>query len=147
MPIKENYNNLLPVNAFSTQLINSDTTTVGEIIDSADFEIGITFIIKNGVVAAGDVTPLLEESDSPTFATSNVVADNNIVPVVVGGVRYETGQEAASILDATDEIRALGVVGTKRYLRLSLVSANSANLTVGAVAVKEGESQSVYGLV
>jgi hypothetical protein len=145
MTIKEIYNKLLPEIALNTQLINTDTTTNGNIIDIADFELGILFLLKTGVVTAGDVTPLLEESDDSTFTTSNEVADLDIVPINVSGTWYETGQEALLKIDASNTVKAFGYKGNKRYLRLSVVTANSADLTVGANVIKKAEYMSVYG--
>lgn len=150
MPIKEIYNDLLPEVALNVQAITTDTTTVGNIIDAADYEDGVLFSIVSGTLTDGTYTPLLEESDSSTFATSNVVADANIVPVVISGTLYETGQEAASAFAATDDntVRNIAVTGTKRYLRLSIVSAStSSGGTLGALVHKAGETLSVYGLV
>lgn len=150
MPIKEIYNNLYPAVAFNVQAITTDTTTNGNIIDTADYEDGVLFAMVSGTLTDGTYTPLLEESASSTFATSNVIADANIVPVAVSGTLYETGQEAALAFAATedDTVKTVGVIGTKRYVRLSFVSAStSSGGTIGAVVLKKGESRSVYGLV
>ncbi len=146
MATREDYNKLLPLSSFDTQLINGDTTTNGNIIDTADFDGGILHVIQMGVRTTGDATPLLEESDDSGMSGSNVIADKNIVPVNIGGTWFNTGQEAASILDATNEIRAIATVGTKRYQRLSFVTDNTGLLTIGATVLKHGELQSVYGL-
>jgi len=146
MASREIYNDLLPQVAFNTQLINTDTTTNGVWIDTLGYGLGILFTGQMGVRTTGDITPLFEESDDGG-STSNVVADVNIVPVVVADVLYETGQEVASKLDGSNEIFSIGLIGTKRHVRLSGVSANTANLTFGAMVHKMGEIRSVYGLV
>lgn len=148
MVTRENYNELYPLVAFNTQLINSDTTTNGVIIDTAHYELGILFVMQTATITTGAFTPLLEESDDSGFSTSNEIADVNIVPVNVGGTWYETGQEAALAFVAADDnaVRTVGVVGTKRYVRLSFVTTGTADGTVGATVLKKGECQSVYGL-
>ena len=140
MSEREIYSNLLPENAFRAAVINTDTTTNGEIIDTQDSDGGVLFIMSVGVVTLGDITPLIMESDSSTFASGNTnVADANLVGSAA------TGQEAAANMDTTGQVFAIGVAGqTKRYLRLSYVSANSCNLLASAVVVKNMELKSVY---
>ena len=112
---------MLPKVAVDMQLINSDTTTVGNVIDLSGFD-AATFIVLAGVRTTGDATPLIEDSnDNITYAA---VADDFLI-----------GTEAAAKVDATNEITRVGYVGKKRYLRVSIVTATSANLTVGAVCV------------
>lgn len=115
---------LAPVVAMTQQTINTDTTTDGEKIDTQGFY-GITFVIFTGTVTLGDVTPLIQDSDdNTTFADVTDV--------------FLVGTEAGAILEAADDdsVSSIGYVGKKRYVRLSLVSDNSANLVVGAVALK-----------
>ena len=90
-----------------------------------DYE-SATFIIQGGVVTAGSVLPILEESEANTFTgEENAVADSDLI-----------GTELLSTVDATDEVRTLGYIGDKRFIRLTLDSDASANLTVGATVIK-----------
>lgn len=145
MAVIDIYNDLYPQIAFDTQLIDSDTTTAGNIIDTAGYTSGILLSLFSGVVTAGDITPLIEEGDASNLSDATAVEDRKIVPVNIGGTWYYTGQEAASKIDASNTIRDIGLVGTKRFIRVSFVSDNSADLTAGAIVHKEGDVQSVYG--
>lgn len=115
--------NITVQNAFNTQTISSDTTTNGVIIDTAGYE-GLTFVIKAGAVTAGDVTPLIQDGEDSGLSDAANVADDFLI-----------GTEAAAQIDAANEVFTIGYVGKKRYVRLSLVSANSANLVVGGEAI------------
>jgi hypothetical protein len=107
--------------ALNTQLINTDTTTAGVIIDTAGYE-SLEFIMQAGVVTAGDVTPLVEDGDNVALSDAAAV-----------GADFRLG--ALVLLDTTNDITRFGYVGKKRYVRISAVTATSANLTVGATAV------------
>jgi hypothetical protein len=107
--------------ALNTQLINTDTTTAGVIIDTQGYE-SVEFIVQAGVVTAGDVTPLIEDGDNVALSDAAVVAADFRLGSLV-------------LLDTTNDITRFGYVGKKRYVRLSAVTATSANLTVGGTVV------------
>jgi hypothetical protein len=107
--------------ALNTQLINTDTTTAGVIIDTQGYE-SVEFIVQAGVVTAGDVTPLLEDGDDSGLSDAAAVAADFRLGSLV-------------LLDTTNDITRFGYVGKKRYVRLSAVTATSANLTVGGTVV------------
>ena len=111
--------------AFSTALINTATTTNGAKLDLAGFE-SCTFSMHCGVVTAGAVTPLVEDSD-----------DNTTFAPVTDTFLIGTEAAAAAALLATGAVATIGYVGKKRYARLSYVSDGTTNLTVGATAIKE----------
>lgn len=122
MPIKDIRSDLLPKLAFNA-IINSDTTTNGAIIDTANFDGGIVFTILTSIFNAGTYTPVLEESDDSGMSGANDVADANLI-----------GTEAGAVLSAASSLGAnlvsLGAFGTKRFLRLKIVSASSTTTTV-----------------
>lgn len=107
--------------ALNTQALSADTTTNGVKLDLADY-LGVTYAMTLGVVAAGDATILIEDSaDNVTFAA---VTDQFLI-----------GTEAT--LDTANTITSVGYVGKKQYSRASVVTANSADLTVGLTAFLE----------
>ena len=116
------------------QTINTDTTTVGEIIDTADYDGGIVFT-QFITHTSGTFTPLIEESDSATFASGNTnVADTSFIGDV------STGQEVDSALTAAQLISSIGVVNNlKRYLRYSIVSTLGADGVIGSCVHKKAE--------
>jgi len=107
--------------ALNTQAISSDTTTNGVKLDLAGY-LGVTFAMTAGAVSAGDVTILIEDS-----------ADNVNFAAVVDQFLIST----EGTLDTANTITSVGYVGKKRYVRASVVTANSANLTVGVTAFME----------
>jgi len=105
----------------NTQAISSDTTTAGVKLDLSGY-LGATFSMTLGAVSAGDVTILIKDStDNTTFAA---VADQFLI-------------STEATLDTANTITSVGYVGKKRYVQASVVTANSANLTVGVTAVLE----------
>ena len=114
------HNNMDERVALATQLINTDTTTAGVIIDTAGYE-SLEFITQAGVVTAGDITGVMQDGDDSGLSDAATVASDFTLGSLV-------------TLDATGVTR-VGYVGKKRYVRLNGLSANSANLTVGIIAV------------
>jgi hypothetical protein len=115
-------NDIKQLIALDVQAIASDTTTVGNEIDLAGYE-SATVILFCGAVAAGDVTLLVQDSDTSGSGFVDVADD------------FLIGSEVDTNIAAANGIARIGYVGKKRYLKVSAVTANSANLTAGAVAV------------
>ncbi len=115
-------NNIKQAVAFNIQTISSDTTTAGTEIDTTGFE-SATIIFQAGVVTAGDATLLVQESDT-SGGTFTDVADADLI-----------GLEASTKLDTSNSVTRIGVLNSKPIIKVSVVSANSANLIVSAIAV------------
>lgn len=117
-------NQLKPLVALAPVTIGSNTTTVGAIIDTADYDGGVMFIM-NAEWTDGLFTPLVEESADSAFGSGvTAVADANLIGDV------DSGQEADAAIGA-DGVKSLGVVNQAgRYLRLSIVSTG---VTTGAI--------------
>ena len=113
----------------------SDTTAqVGEIIDRLGYN-SLTYVIAAGSIADADATfaVLLEESDVANFATSNAVADADMISQTAG-TAPETA--AAFQFDDDNEVRKLGYIGNKRFTRLTITpAANTGAALIAAVAV------------
>ena len=107
--------NIKPLNGLNTQVISSDTTTAGEVIDTAAYH-SLVAVLKTGVVTSGDVQLIIEESD---VAGSGVASD------------YLDGTLLSTNISASNGISIIGINATKRYVKISVLTANSANLTVG----------------
>lgn len=125
MPVRDIRSQLEPKLAFLA-IINSDTTTNGSIIDTADYDGGVVFTLFCSVYGAGTYTPVLEESDDSGMSGANNVDDANLI-----------GTEAGAAISAASTggsvLKSIGCVGTKRYLRLKITSATSTTTTIGAV--------------
>lgn len=107
--------------ALNIQTINTDTTTDGVIIDTQGYE-SLEFILQAGVITAGVVSPVLNDGDDSGLSDAAAVA-----------AAFRLG--ALTVLDTSNTTVRVGYVGKKRYVRLSALSATSANLLAGAVAV------------
>lgn len=121
MASQDMHNNIDERIALNTQVIASDTTTAGVIIDTQGYE-SVEFIVQAGVVTAGDVTPLLEDGDDSGLSDAAAVAADFRLGSLV-------------LLDTSNTLTRFGYVGKKRYVKLSVVTANSANLTVGGTVI------------
>lgn len=124
MPSFDQKSDIKPLLALNTQTIGSSTTTVGNVIDNAGYE-SLTFINSLGTRTDGTFTPLIEDSDdNVTYAP---VADEFLI-----------GTEAAAALTASNTIKSIGYVGTKRYVRESIVSSGvtSGSTGVSGVAIQ-----------
>lgn len=106
------------VNAFSPQSIASNTTTNGNDVDTQGYE-SVNFSILTGAITDGDYAVLIEEADDDGAGspdTYSAVADDDLI-----------GTEAvAGFTDDTDDDKAskIGYIGTKQWVRLSIVSTN-----------------------
>jgi len=124
---KELYSSYKVSNAFDTQAITSDTTTNGDIIDTAEYG-SLLFVIQSGTLTDGTYTVLIHEGDESNLSDAAAVADADL-----------TNTEASASFAATDDntVTKIGYVGSKRYVRLSLVSAStSSGGTLGAIAIQ-----------
>jgi hypothetical protein len=103
-------NDIQELVAVDVQAISSDTTTVGNIIDTASFE-SATFVQFAGALTDGNYTLLIEDGDDAALADAAAVADDFLI-----------GTEAATVISAANGISRIGYVGKKRYVRASVVS-------------------------
>ena len=128
------------VSALNGIAVSSNTTTVGNIIDTADFDGGINFTIIASIWTTDrSFLPLIEESEDSGMSGANAVADTNLVPQDFSS---SDAPELQATLDANNAVTKIGVVGSKRYLRLSLVSTGSTGgATVNAIAERKAELQ------
>lgn len=90
--------------------IASDTTTVGNIIDTLGFE-SVTLIQALGAYTDGNYTLLIEDGDDAGLSDAAAVADDFLI-----------GTEASTVLSAANGISRIGYAGKKRYVRASIVS-------------------------
>lgn len=105
---KDGHNNIDELVALDSQTIASDTTTVGNIIDTQGFE-SLEYLVSLGDWTDGLYTVLLEESEDSGLSGSNVVSAAETLG-------------ALPALGADNAIGRVGSIGKKRYQRLSIVS-------------------------
>lgn len=118
--------------ALEIQLINTDTTTAGEVIDTLGYN-GIEFAMQSGDIADGTYTPRMVHDDQLSMATATEVPAAFRVGTY-DGVTFNTAN--------TNLSRRIGYVGKKRFVRLDFISTStSTGGTLGGSAVKYQASE------
>lgn len=125
--------------------VTNDTATVSSIIDCQGYdEVTLAYVTGTNADADATVTALLEESDDSGMSGAAAVADADMVSMTAG-----TAPEAAASYTFADdgESRAIGYIGSKRYIRLTLTPANNTgNHFVAGVAILSGKTPGVGAL-
>lgn len=109
--------------ALDVAAIITDTTTVGNIIDTKDFE-GLEFYAFLGDWTDGAFALILEDGDDSGLSDAATVSADNTIGV-------------AASLGADNALTRIGYGGKKRFVRASIVSTSTSSGSdgVGAVAV------------
>jgi hypothetical protein len=129
MASQDLHNNVYFVNALSSTAISSNTTTSGATVDtfpSITFE-SLEFVIRSTAYTDGTYTPNVQESDDgSTWAN---VDSEFLIP-------DDGTAESGAVITANSQIKRLGYVGKKRYVRLQIVSTSvTTGATLSALAV------------
>jgi ABC-type proline/glycine betaine transport system substrate-binding protein len=93
--------------------ISTSTTTTGSIIDTAPYK-SMTVVIAAVSWTDGSFLPALFEDTASAMGTESAIDDGNMIP--------QTTPEASATIDAANEVHTIGLIGTKRYVRLKIVS-------------------------
>jgi hypothetical protein len=126
MHTKDIHHNVKGSTALEAQLIDSDTTTTGEVIDTQGFE-STEFFVAAGELADGVFTAVLSEADE--IDESGDLVDEALVNAVEGAddlfgdlpVLQNTGADE-TLIDDSGLTKKFGYKGGKRYLRLDVAS-------------------------
>lgn len=141
MALREIHNFIKATKAFNIQEITTDTTTVGNIIDTTGFN-ALEFVISGGndLDATTVFTPKIEESTDITFATDvtdvdigHLVGTTNVIgdapsyepPLTPNAVTASNRPiEDATFSGVADRniCKRIGVIFKKPYVRLSIVT-------------------------
>lgn len=122
------HNNIHIKRAISPVSEAGTTALVSEIVDRQGYG-ALEFIIATGSIGDADATftVLLEEGDAANLSDAAAVADADLLG---------TEALAAFQFDDDNEVRKLGYIGIKRYLRLTITPvANASAALISAVAV------------
>lgn len=120
--------------AISPASTADNTAAVSQIIDTQGWD-GVMFAILTGSLADADATfaVLLEEGAAANLSDAAAVADADMTSQTAG-TAPETA--AAFTFAADDQVRKLGYIGNKRYVRLTITpSGNSGAALLAAVAI------------
>jgi hypothetical protein len=121
-------NNLTVRRAISPVSVGDNTAQVSQIIDRLGYG-SLMFVINIGSVADADATfaVLIEDGDAANLSDAAAVADSEL-----NGTEALAGFQ----FDDDNEVRKIGYVGHKRYVRLTVTpSGNASAAFLSAVAI------------
>lgn len=131
MAVKDIRSNIEHVLMF-TGNITTDTTTIGAILDTANFELGLMFSLTAIAYVDGTYTLELLESDDPGMAGAVPIAGDKLIgplPVLSG----------VSIIG--DRIQTVGIISNLRFVQGNIVSTGvSSGSNINIDALQKGES-------
>lgn len=116
-------NNIQVKRGVSPNVVTDNTAQVSQIIDRQGYD-SAAFIIALGTLSDSDTTctVLLEEGDDASLSDAAAVADADMLSQTSG-----TAPETAAAFNFGDdnEVRKIGYIGNKRYIRLTVTPANN----------------------
>ncbi|KQV33138.1 MULTISPECIES: hypothetical protein [unclassified Rhizobium] len=127
MASKDSHNNLNFAVALNIGAISSNTTTNGAIIDTQGYE-SVEFVIQSGTLTDGGYAPTITEGDASDLTGGTATAAADLL-----------GTLAGATFAATDDnvVKKIGYKGSKRYVRLNIVSTGvTTGGTLGATVVR-----------
>ncbi len=111
---------------FNTQAISSATTTTGNIVDLAGYE-GAEIVLETGALANGTFQAVLQEGDAANLSDAATVAAADILGSTPSFTKAANEANSA---------KRFGYRGTKRYIRLNIVTSGTVSGTIGAVCIR-----------
>ena len=103
--------------------VTTTANVVGNIIDTQFYE-SLSFLVYTGVYTTGDLTLILEDGEDAALSDAAAVNSDFII-----------GDLTAITLGAANQTARVGYVGKKRYVRLTIVPANTPVFTTGSLNV------------
>lgn len=116
-------NNILLSNVVA---IAADGTTVGSIINTADYDNGISFYIAAPIYTDGTYKLLLTEGEDPALADGVVVIDDKLI---LSDTLDAVNDGVTQMTPADGKMFKVGIFSNKTYLRADIVATN---VTTGA---------------
>lgn len=114
MAVKDIRSSLLPELAFSAT-ISSDTDTVGAVIDTAQFDLGLVFNFMALNFSDGVYTPKIEEDDDVGFSSPSEIEAGRLIGSIAGVTLSALSAQGS-------ELGSIGVFGNKRFIRITITS-------------------------
>lgn len=133
--------NLQIKRAISPVSVSDNTAQVSQIIDTQGYD-SLAFLIAIGSVADADVTftVLVEHGDAANLSDAAAVADADLVrqdPTSTTAPEAQAGFQ----FDDDNEVRKIGYIGSKRYVRLTITPANNASAALLAAVAVQGNAE------
>ena len=110
--VSDIHNDCYATSAFDYAVISTDTTTAGNIIDTAGYE-ALEFFVQSATLTDGAYTSLLQHGDESDLSDAATVPAAN----TLGSITFA--------LTDDDTAKRVGYTGKKRYVRLSIVSTST----------------------
>ena len=104
--------------ALPVTTISSDTTTVGNVLDAEDYH-SLLFTIKANTIINGEYQLIVEHSGDINF-----IEDVTSIPVDLDGSPTLTNNLVITSANQDGFSDFVAVLGTKQYVRVSIVSTN-----------------------
>lgn len=132
--LRDLHNNVELRRAISPTRVTDNTAQVSQIIDLANC-FSMEFAIAIGTVADADATfQVLVEDGNNSALSDNATVDPTQLLGIVGVAATPTG--ASFRFDSDDQVRKIGYIGAKRYVRLTITPAlNAGNADISAIAI------------
>lgn len=132
--------NIMAKRAISPVSVSDTTAQVSQIIDRQGFR-SLVFLIALGSIADADATftVLVEHGDAANLSDAAAVPDSGLLSQT-SGVAPETA--AAFQFDDDNEVRKIGYVGSKRYVRLTITPVGNASAALLAAVALLGHPES-----
>ena len=112
--------------------ISTNTTRVGGIIDTAECELGIYFVLQVIIYNSGTFTLKIEHGDDSALADAEVVDSNMLI--------YGTLPAVTAAPIETGYLPKEGVHSTKRYVRASVVCTGVTGVNaIQVLAIRDSE--------
>ncbi|HEX6996142.1 MAG TPA: hypothetical protein VF339_18565 [Gammaproteobacteria bacterium] len=134
--MRDSISNIQVKRAISPVSVADNSAQVSEIIDVQGYD-SLAFLILTGSIADADATfaVLVEEGDESDLSDAAAVADADLVKQDTSSSTAPEAQ-AGFQFDDDNEVRKIGYIGSKRYVRLTITpSGNAAAALLAAVAV------------
>ena len=119
---KDLFSNVITKVALAPQALSSDTATAGVIIDTQGYESGVIELLTGAVTAGDIIITKIDEGDESNLSDATAIPAARLI-----------GASDVAAIDAANTVNGLGFLATKRYVRGTFTTDNSANLLAGAV--------------
>jgi hypothetical protein len=131
--MRDLHNNIAVRRGISPVSVTDNTAQVSQIIDTAGFG-ALEFVLNIGAVADADVTftVLVEDGNAANLSDASAVADSGLLGTEAG---------ASFQFDDDNEVRKIGYIGNKRYVRLTVTPVNNASAALIAATAILGHPQ------
>lgn len=135
MAVHDIESNLLPIVALAAA-IGASTTTSGAILDTANNELGLLFLLDVVAYTDGDYELQLFESDDAAMAGAVQIVAPKILPTNLGANSITEG----AVVAEGAILQKIGAFSNLRYVQARVVSTSvSTGATVRVVAIQKAE--------